>query len=478
MLVRTVICIDDEETKTRLRRILRTCADTFVETARKSREPLWGRIARYAGDVAFVSRSLVPEPAPQSVEMMSGIPGAPRLAVLSPYPDSEDEARLVASGALAFLDLSIDDGLLAQSLEGLFARVRQERSDGLLLERELDTPQLSDFVTYSTSMQAFMGVVERVVESDATLLVTGETGVGKERLARAIHAASPRSRGPFIAVNCGALPESLLESELFGHTPGSFTGAVRARRGWFELAHRGTILLDEIGEMPLHLQTRLLRVLQDREVLPIGAEQSIPIDVRIVSATNRDLRALLEARRLREDLYYRLSVVTLEIPPLRERREDIRSLVGRYVAFFQARMATSVERFSEDSLAAMEGYSWPGNIRELVNVVERSMLLCPKCTVELDDLPGWLGGLNSPPSSPPPSPGALPAPRLGDQWAEHPYRVARQEVLDAFEKQYFAEVLRLSGGRIGEAAKRAGMTTRNLFDKLKRLGIDKSQFKY
>lgn len=302
MLLR--VCTEDGAPTERLRRLLRPQPDTFVETLRKSSQPLWGRLAQYAGDLVLVSRALVPEPAPQNVTMLSEAPSAPRLAILSREPDSDDDARMGAAGAVASLDLSLDDGPLSQAFDGILGRVRQERSDELLLEREIDTPRLSDFVTNSATMQAFMAVVERVIDSDSTLLVTGETGVGKERLARAIHGASPRARGPFVAVNCGALPESFLESEPFGHAQGSFTGATATRRGWFELARRGAIFLDEIGEMPLHLQSRLLRVLQDREVTPVGAERSIAIDVRVISATNCDLRELVTARTFREDLYY------------------------------------------------------------------------------------------------------------------------------------------------------------------------------
>ena len=478
MLLRVLICTEDGDTAKRLRGLLRPEPDIFVETIRSSRQPLWGRLAQYAGDLILVSRALVPRPAPQSVAMIRDVPGAPRLAVLSAQQDSDDDARLVAAGAVAHLDLSLDDDLLSQALEGILARVRQERSDELFLEREIDTPRLSDFVTTSATMQAFMAVVERVVDSDSTLLITGETGVGKERLARAIHETSPRAKGPFVAVNCGALPESLLESELFGHARGSFTGATTTRRGWFELAHRGTIFLDEIGEMPLHLQSRLLRVLQDREVTPVGAERSIAIDVRVMSATNRELRELVTAKTFREDLYYRLGVVTLEVPPLRQRREDIRGLVARYTRYLQGRMATTVQHFSDAALYAMEQYAWPGNIRELVNVVERSMLLSRGNTVNLNDLPVWLNGSEQTLPFRETASAATVGSQAAAELATRSFAEARREVVDAFEKEYFTELLRISGGRIGEAAKRSGMTTRNLFDKLKKHDLDKNQFKY
>ncbi|MBL6720362.1 MAG: sigma 54-interacting transcriptional regulator [Planctomycetes bacterium] len=213
-------------------------------------------------------------------------------------------------------------------------------------------PALVDFASRSPRMRRFLRLVNRVVDTDSSLLLTGETGVGKERLAQAIHNEGARASGPFVSVNCGAIPESLLESELFGHQPGAFTGAERLKRGRFELAERGTIFLDEIGEMPLHLQVNLLSVLQRRRVQRVGGEELIGIDVRVMAATNRDLEALVRKGRFREDLYYRLNVVTLEVPPLRERSEDIPDMVGMFIGHLR----TSLGRQEVDGItpAALE----------------------------------------------------------------------------------------------------------------------------
>ena len=236
-------------------------------------------------------------------------------------------------------------------------------------------------------MQRFLALARRVVASDSALLILGETGVGKERVARAIHAESPRAAGPFLAVNCGALAESLLESELFGHEEGAFTGATRAHRGYFEIAHRGTIFLDEIGEMPRHVQVKLLRVLEDRHVLRVGGERPVKVDVRVMAATNRDLEADLASKRFRSDLYYRLAVVTLTLPSLRERREDIRPLVRHYVEYFRALLGRPVTGVSDQAMAALSAYDWPGNVRELINVMERAVLLAHGATLSEADLP-------------------------------------------------------------------------------------------
>jgi len=318
-----------------------------------------------------------------------------------------------------------------------------------------------------------------MVASDATLLILGETGVGKERLARAIHAESPRSTGPFVSVNCGALSETLLESELFGHEEGAFTGASRARRGWFELAHGGTIFLDEIGEMPRHLQVKLLSVLQTREIQRVGAESSVAIDVRVMAATNRDLAADVEAGQFRRDLYYRLSVVTLTIPPLAERREDIPTLVDGLLDHFRGEIPHDIQDVSPEAMEALRRYDWPGNVRELMNVVERAMLLSTDQLISLGDLPENISALA--PSIEPkfPTPEAVEEESLSvpKAWLVQPLREARQKLLSEFERAYLAGLLEATGGRIGETARRAGIQPRSLFDKMRRLGLRKEDYR-
>ena len=225
-------------------------------------------------------------------------------------------------------------------------------------------------------MYLFMKEVTQVAPSNVPLLILGETGVGKEHLARAIHSASPRSGGPFITINTAAIPEQLLESELFGHTQGAYTGATRSRRGAFELAHHGTIFLDEIGDLPQPLQIKLLRTLQDYEVRSLGSETSIWVDVRVIAATNRDLEEEVQQGNFRKDLFFRLSVIPLTIPPLRERKEDIPAIIDRILESRRQRFGYAPNSVSDEARQALLRYDWPGNIRELINVLERAIILC------------------------------------------------------------------------------------------------------
>jgi DNA-binding NtrC family response regulator len=241
----------------------------------------------------------------------------------------------------------------------------------------------------SSAMERILRLVENLEHSEATVLLTGESGTGKEILARTIHAHSPRRNGPFVAVNCGALPGDLLESELFGHVRGAFTGAVRERAGRFELAAGGTMFLDEVGDVPLHLQVKLLRVLQEKTYEPVGQSKSRSTDARIIAATNLDLRRAVQEGRFREDLYYRLRVVPIEIPPLRERRADIEPIATHLLARVAARQGRAL-RFSPEALRAVLDYPWPGNVRELENALEYAVAVCRGQTLLLEDLPAEL----------------------------------------------------------------------------------------
>jgi transcriptional regulator with PAS, ATPase and Fis domain len=301
----------------------------------------------------------------------------------------------------------------------------------------------------------------------------GETGVGKEHLAKIIHyEGSPRAQGPFVAVNCGALPENLLESELFGHEKGAFTGAIRSRRGAFEMAHGGTIFLDEIGELPPHMQVKLLRVLQEYEVSPVGSEKSMWVDVRVIAATNRDIEQSIEEGTFRQDLYYRLSVFTLSVPPLRERQEDISHLAKRYLADLAGKLNKEVNGITEDALQALMQYTWPGNVRELINVIERAVILCQGDTITSRDLPENI-------CAPTPDRG-LPeslARIITSEWQNKTLPQIRENLLEMVERSYFQLVLTETRGRVGAAAERAGIHPRGFFNKMRKYGLRKEDFK-
>jgi len=463
MLIRVLVAVDPPAVR---RRVARLVQGAGVElTTMSVRGNLWERLNREDVDVVLLGTDGT-EPPATFIAGLRDLPDRPEIIVLRPRENGEERARLLASGCLAVLWLALPDAMLAGTIRAMLDRRRDDALRRLRADRPDERYSLNDFIYDSPAMQRFMAVARRVVASDSALLILGETGVGKERLARAIHAESPRAAGPFLAVNCGALAESLLESELFGHEEGAFTGATRAHRGYFEMAHRGTIFLDEIGEMPAHVQVKLLRVLEDRRVLRVGGERPVQVDVRVMAATNRDLEADLASRRFRSDLYYRLAVVTLTVPTLRERREDIPPLVRHYVEYFRALLGRPVTGVSGQAMAALAAYDWPGNVRELINVVERAVLLCRGAELgEVDLPPGIVGRAEGT--------ARAGADATADDWLERPLTEARA----AFEARYLAAALTATGGRVSEAARRAGINARTLYDLMQRRGLTKEMFK-
>ena len=287
MLSRILLVIDDPPFRRRLRTLLK--GENVIVEVVKGRHRLWERLSRESSDLIIVSRDLIPEPAEDTIHLLKSSPDSPEVIITVAREEPEERARLIAAGCEAVLFDQVSSEMLREALVTIIGKRQDLVEKRIMAKRYGGEPRLSDFVLSSPSMKTFMDVVEKVVTSDTSLLIQGETGVGKERLARAIHAESRRSEGPFIAVNCGALPETLLESELFGHEKGAFTGATRSRRGWFELAHDGTVFLDEIGEMPIHLQVALLRVLQEHMIQRVGGEKSFHVNVRVMASTNRDL---------------------------------------------------------------------------------------------------------------------------------------------------------------------------------------------
>lgn len=469
MLLRLVIALKDRELAERLEESF-SPSSVLVECHGQGPGTLQ-KVLQSCADVIVISDSLLPRPVDSGIAMLNNLPENPTTVILHDYDASREHAELTAAGADVVLYSKIPFEILAEAIEATLESRRQlaqlDRS-----ERRNLSPKLNDFVSASESMQLFISDVQQVAPSNSALLILGETGVGKEHLAKAIHAESSRSNGPFIALNTAALPEQLLESELFGHVRGSFTGATRSRRGAFEQAHGGTIFLDEIGEMPLHLQTKLLRVLQDLEVRPVGSDKSIWVDVRVIAATNRDLEQEIHQGNFRKDLYYRLSVMTLTIPPLRDRREDIPALARRFLTYYRYKIGKDVPRISDESLQALYHYEWPGNVRELMNVIERAILICKGDEITLQDLPTvfhkgpLLSGRMNYTSS-----------LVPDTWRNMTLPEVREQIVDQVEKLYLQMVLTETKGRISQAAHIAGIHTRALYNKMKRHGIRKEVFK-
>ncbi len=346
-------------------------------------------------------------------------------------------------------------------------RARAEETASYLRE-EIETEQHAGrMIARSESLRAVLATVERIARTDSTVLILGETGTGKEMVARSIHDLSPRSARLLVKVNCAAIPENLVESELFGHEKGAFTGATAARKGRFELADGGTIFLDEVGDMPLLAQSKLLRVLQEREFERLGASRPTRVDVRVLAATHRDLPKLVEEGRFREDLYYRLNVVPIRLPPLRERPEDITTLASCFLSRFAVKHGVPVERLSEQSLQRLVAYRWPGNVRELENIIERAVILASDPTVELST-----AMLPEPPArGVPQAPPAVPA-----QAPEAPDAAPLSGTLDEVQQEYMLRVLERARWVIegpNGAAAQLGLKPSTLRHRMHKLGIHK-----
>jgi len=326
----------------------------------------------------------------------------------------------------------------------------------------------SPLVGESPAIQSIFKTIEKVSQTDSTVLITGESGTGKELVARAIHENSQRATRPLVTVNCGAIPAELLEAELFGHVRGAFTGATQNRTGRFELAHGGTIFLDEVGDLPLHLQVKLLRVLQTRQFEPVGSSRTIEVDVRIISATNQDLEQAVRNRQFREDLYYRLNVIPVRVPSLRERRTDIPVLANHFINQFNGVSGHKVEALSGQILDALSAYDWPGNVREIENLMERLVILKGVGAIELGDLPYRVFQKYA--ESRPQGTGAM------SDW-EFPRMVLPEkgldlkEIVDAFENHLVDQALSRTGGNKNRASELLQMNRTTLVEKLRKRGM-------
>ena len=456
----------------------------------QGRTPIWSHIQEAEFDLLIVEQDRLPLPASTAVERIRNLPDRPDVIVAVTRENPAQRASLLAAGCLAVLNLGVRDQILAETLQTLLQRRRSEGNHRLealgpgapgVLAGFGSVRGLDGLVARSASMRRLLDQVRLVIDTDSTVLITGETGVGKELLARTIHAGGPRSSGPFVPLNCGALPEGLLETELFGHERGAFTGATRARRGYFELAHQGTLFLDEITDLPFHLQVKLLRVLEDGRVQRVGGEVPLQVDVRVIAATNRVLETEVADKRFREDLYYRLAVVTLTVPPLRDRREDVPELVRERFRQLGERTGRRGPEVDPAALDALCAYDWPGNVRELFNAIEQIAILSRGPLIEVANLPHRIravdpGAEGSPGSW---SSGRVPAdgPRIPPPDTALPWAEARDGVLRAFERAYLDSVLGETKGRIGAAAARAGLTPRALYDLMKKHSLRKEDFR-
>jgi two-component system, NtrC family, response regulator AtoC len=336
----------------------------------------------------------------------------------------------------------------------------------------------------SPQLEQVFGVIEKVADTPSTVLISGESGTGKELIARALHGNSSRKAGPFIKINCAAIPKTLMESELFGYEKGAFTGAVASKPGRFELADGGTLFLDEIGEIPVEMQVKLLRVLQESEFERVGGIKTIKVDVRLVTATNRDLQKEVASQTFREDLFYRLNVVPIHLPPLRERRGDIPLLVEHFIARFNERLKKQIAGIDEEALTRLMAHPWPGNIRELENVLERTILFCEGPTIHASNLPPEISGGSGPVPVPPPAASVLPTPSVASPSAPPPppatpapgtrasslKEIVRQET-ERVERELIMRALEETGGNVTQAARKLKISRKSLQNKMKEFGL-------
>jgi DNA-binding NtrC family response regulator len=318
-------------------------------------------------------------------------------------------------------------------------------------------PDDGEMVGKSEAMAALREHIRKIAATEATVLITGESGTGKELVARSLHQSSRRSALPFVPVDCAALPESLLESELFGHEKGAFTGASLSRPGLFELAHKGTLFLDEVAELPLPLQAKLLRVLEARQLRRLGGRQLISIDARLIAATNRDLPKAMEGGTFREDLFYRLNVIPIHVPPLRERRGDIPLLTRHFLRSGAAVSASQPQEFAREAMELLEHYGWPGNVRELKNAVERARALANREAIQPEDLPAEVRHLGG---------------EAADRWSPiHSFKAAKREIVTEFEERSLRELMERTGWNIAQAARASGVHRKTIERKLKRYNL-------
>ncbi len=447
-----ILAVDDDRNLVALLQMRLEAAGYEVITAFDEVEAL-ERVKEQMIDLSIVDLQLVQK---DGISLMEDlhliIPDMP-VIILTAYGSIETAVEAMKRGAFSYLTKPFEpQELLFQiqkALENRRLSSEIERLKGLLEERY----SFSSIVTRNETMQKVLEVISRIAKTESTVLVLGESGTGKDLIAKAIHLASDRKEKPFVAVNCAALPEPLLESSLFGHEKGAFSGAVRSAKGLFLQANEGTIFLDEIGDMPLSIQAKVLRVLQERNFYPVGSERLTDVDVRIIVATNKNLEEQVKQGLFREDLYYRIHVIPIHLPPLRERKEDIPPLVEHFLRKFSQQAKKEIKGLTPEAMQKLMLYDWPGNIRELENVIEYAVAMSDKDFITEDLILRTKGVVTQAPVQP------------------------LKEARDAFEKSYLMYLLEISRGKVSEAAKLAGKYRADFYILLKKHNLSPDDFK-
>lgn len=384
--------------------------------------------------------------------------------ILTGFGTIEMAVEALKYGAYDFITKPINNERLVHTVRQAIQYRRIIKEKKLLEEKFRLTTLQRELIGESEAMQALMETIKTVAATDETVLITGETGTGKELVARTIHRLSNRNKGPFITVNCPAIPETILESELFGYRKGAFTSASTDKKGLFEAANEGTIFLDEIGDIPHSVQTKLLRVLQEKEVKPLGDTENIMVDVRVIASTNQNLEERIANGQFREDLYYRLNVIHIHMPNLEERREDIPLLARYFLKEFSLQYDREIKGFTEKALEYLKNRHWKGNVRELQNVIKRAVIFSKSSQIDVEELE---------------KPGSLtPCPEtIMDELLKLDYRTAREKLLREFTESYISHIMKKTKGNISQAAALAGVERQSLQHLLKKYNIDISKFR-
>jgi len=455
-----VLVVDDKENMRRL--VVRILADAFeVEEADDGARAL-ALVATRAYDVVVTDIRM---PGADGFELLAAVKArapATEVVLMTGYATVQDAVRAMKQGAFDYLEKPFDPDAALAVVQRAAARKRLG-DDARLAAPPGDEDAFHALVGRSAPMRGVYRLLEKAAAVDATVLLAGETGTGKELAARAIHYHSPRKERRFVPVNCGALPAELVESELFGHARGAFTGAAAAKPGLFQEAEGGTIFLDEVGELPLPAQVKLNRVLQEKEIRRVGETQATAVNVRVVAATHRDLKEEVRAGRFREDLFYRLNVFSVTLPPLRERSEDVPLLAAHFLEKHARALRRTLRGFSPDAMRLLAGHAWPGNVRELENVVERAVAIAGGELVEADDLP--------------PDVAAAAAPAAGPVLAALPYKDAVAGARERITRDYLVALMTELEGNVTRAAERAGLERESLHRLLRKHGLRSEDFK-
>ncbi|MBN2298900.1 MAG: sigma-54-dependent Fis family transcriptional regulator [Deltaproteobacteria bacterium] len=448
----------------KIRDILVVDDDTGHRTMLKTLLGGWGYSVYEADDgstaIAFVNKRpfdlilmdirMVKVSGIEALDAIKGINPAIPVIIMTAYSSIESAIEAMKKGAYEYLTKPLDFDEMRIKMEQAMDHSKLREENRILKEIIGEHFDSRNIIGKSPSMINLLETTSKAAASDATVLITGESGTGKEMVAGAIHFNSPRKDHPFIKLNCAAISEGLLESELFGHEKGAFTGAIRRREGCFRQAHMGSLFLDEISEISLNMQAKLLRVIQEREFTRVGGEDVIRVDVRIIAATNKDLLAEVRSGNFREDLYYRLNVITLKVPPLRERREDIPLLAEHFIKMFSQKNNKGIKGFTPQAMDRIIRYAWPGNVREIMNTIESAVVLSNSDYLAAQDLP------------------IIPS----DEKPVEAHREINAELpLDEVEKATILNTLEASGGNKSEAARRLGITRMTLHKKLKKYGV-------